>query len=1629
MLAVGPISILPSPLLAVVPTGTTAPFTVQNGSATWLGSGTTGTINVTAPNSVLVWGTTAGTVVAPYAGSTDGSTFTNFNILTGETFNFTVPAGSAVLNKVSAGSNTTNAMFNGLGAAAAVINGTLNAGSGRVAILSTSGNIIVGAGAQIITGGLVLSTLSEDSSNFSFTSGGNLALATSNTSNGNIYLGSGASVATVVGNLTAFGGTVATTNLSVSGDLIINQTGSATGLVLTSAAPTTVGGNFSATSNAGTITQGAGALSVTNGVSSFATNGNVAVTLLNAANDFNTVRFAVGTAGTAGGDVNIRDANNVVLGNATTSTVGNNLTVTAAGNITTGGAVAVGNTVSLTTTAGGIAFANASSAGNLVASATGGNITVITTGNLTTKAVTAVTGGSDIAITAGNLTVDGAIGSSGNVSITATNINSTTTGSIGVAAPTPARSVTVNGTGTTGSVVLPAITTRSLNVQTAGASVSQIGTAGTNIISVTGNAAVDGAVVINAGTAGSITLNANNSFGGTNSTVNLTGNTISLSAASNVAFGSLDAVNSVTVNTSASTFGNGNVTFGLGGGSTSPVIRVGGNLTVSTNGSNVGDDPQANVSVFGAVTINTMAAGYGQLANNVTVTSNGTGFFRSPTVVITGNSGGSNATATVTVNTTTGALSAVSVTNGGGGFNTAPVFAFNGGGNNTVDNAGEAATVTSSGGFVTAVSTAGVNTTGFVAAPTVVFTNTGTGGTGAAATALIDTTTNTLIGISVTNTGSGYTSSPTFTLVGGTNNGTVAPVLSSSIIPKGDVTFTAQDNQGSGTFGQFNVTAASVSLVERTTLNLGTINAASLSARSTAGDVLINGAQNINNNGAWSARANAGNITQINGAINSGTGTVTANLNGSNGSVNLTNSSNIFGALSYNSSGSAQGNIIVGSSVSLNQLAVSGTSNISVTTTGTGSNITVSAGSFNGTATFNSAGTINLTSNNSTNSVAARNLILIAGDTSASSITQNTVTASQIINVNGTLTLSTAGGVTLNGTNNPSLGNVVLSNLTGTGEIILASRGNISSVAGNAVGTVNLTSGTVGQNSTPIASSITLGNLNVGNLVARAQNSGNPSEAANLLTNGASGNIGQAAGSSIHVENILTAVTFNGGNIVLGNNGNSAGRVQLSTAGALPVSDATFPTVGAGQVYATRALANAATASGAVAGTFTLTSTATSGNISYTEDSTAKLGALQTNGAATINSRFGSIIEDPAAAVALNVGGLLTLNAPNGSVSIGNTTHTVGATTSNITAASVVAAGSAALTSTSNLTLGAMSVNSLSVTAANITQSAPLRVFGLSSFNVTSEGGNITLNDSANNFGPLSLTAARNATISVTESSTLNLRSITMGNQGTSAPAVAAVAGNGTLTLVSVNGDIIDTGLGGVKAGGLVAPSGVPNAGTVLNGSGVVSLTAANGNIVIDDPTSDMLTSAGIVFNARNVTLSVLGSVGSTLVLGAATGPSAASGNLIATSALGNIGNAGAMRVEGLASFQTGNGNITIDQPNVGFGQLRFTGNQVRINESGAMDILTGSSAFGPAQLVAGGNMNIVVADGQSVTFGSNVALQASGNLTLRQTQVVGNLTLSHTGTANLSALSKSTDLNGRDPIDLGTGPYIAPNP
>ena len=106
-------------------------------------------------------------------------------------------------------------------------------------------------------------------------------------------------------------------------------------------------------------------------------------------------------------------------------------------------------------------------------------------------------------------------------------------------------------------------------------------------------------------------------------------------------------------------------------------------------------------------------------------------------------------------------------------------------------------------------------------------------------------------------------------------------------------------------------------------------------------------------------------------------------------------------------------------------------------------------------------------------------------------------------------------------------------------------------------------------------------------------------------------------------------------------------------------------------------------------------------------------------------------------------------------------------------------------------------------------------------------------------------------------------------------------------------------------------------------------------------------------------------------------------------------------------------------------------GNQVSIAQTNSMNILTGSSAIGQAQLAStGGNVTISNVGGGAVSFGNTASISASGSIILpKLVQAVGTLTLTASGTKDLSALSLASDLSGKAPVNVGTGTYLPPAP
>src|SRR5688500_10647073 len=313
MLAVGPISILPSHLLAAVPT--TTPFVVLNGNATWSGLGSLGTLTATVDRTIVSWNQGL------------------FNIAAGDTCSFNLPTGGVILNKVGYGTNGLTTTTTDT----AVIDVNRSA-NGRVIVLA-NGNISIGAGAQInTTGGLVLSTLLEPDP-FTFSSSGNLALTGSPAGTSTITIGGSGTPVSLSGGLAAHGGTIALDNVFVSGDMIVNQRGTSALTLTGGSGVTNVTGNLTASTANTAITQGASALIVGN-ATSLVTNGAAAVTLANTANSFNTVTANVGS-------LTIADSSSIILG---TSNITGSLSVSAANDISTGGTVTVGGSATLNST-------------------------------------------------------------------------------------------------------------------------------------------------------------------------------------------------------------------------------------------------------------------------------------------------------------------------------------------------------------------------------------------------------------------------------------------------------------------------------------------------------------------------------------------------------------------------------------------------------------------------------------------------------------------------------------------------------------------------------------------------------------------------------------------------------------------------------------------------------------------------------------------------------------------------------------------------------------------------------------------------------------------------------------------------------------------------------------------------------------------------------------------------------------------------------------------------------------------------------------------------------------------------------------------------------------------------------
>jgi hypothetical protein len=527
------------------------------------------------------------------------SNVTDFSVVTNQTTGTFYPvfASSSATGNRALGANA-NISFNAATGNLSVVllNVTSNANVGNLGtagLIVATGNV---TGGNLVTGGEVAATGNVSGGNL--TTGGVVA-ATGNVTGGNLVTGGALAVTgnANVGNL-GTARVIATGNISGT-QLISNIATGTAPLVVTST--TTVANLAAATATtAGTVTTAAQpnitsvgtltglTISTATGRLGFGTDGGgvVSIGLIDGNSstpyiDFNTSNTAV--------DYNVR----LMATGAATGVGAGTLTASAA-TFAIGNALTVGTTATVT---GNANVGNLGTAGLIVAT---GNVTG---GNLTTAGVVAATGN----VSGGNLTTAGVVAATGNVS----GGNLTTAGALSVTG-----NANVGNLGTAGLVVATGNVTGG-NLVTGG------------VISVTGNANVG-----NLGTAGLVVATGNVSGGNL-----VTGGALSVTGNANV--GNIGATTAI--------FTTGNITTinsGLLQNGTSNVVVAasGGNVTLGVAGTAriIATSTGANITGTGNITGNANVGNLGT-AGLVVATGNVTGgnLVTGGAVVATGNVSGS----------------------------------------------------------------------------------------------------------------------------------------------------------------------------------------------------------------------------------------------------------------------------------------------------------------------------------------------------------------------------------------------------------------------------------------------------------------------------------------------------------------------------------------------------------------------------------------------------------------------------------------------------------------------------------------------------------------------------------------------------------------------------------------------------------------------------------------------------------------------------------------------------------------------------------------------------------------------------------------------------------------------------
>jgi hypothetical protein len=419
-------------------------------------------------------------------------------------------------------------------------------------------------------------------------------------------------------------------------------------------------------------------------------------------------------------------------------------------------------------------------------------------------------------------------------------------------------------------------------------------------------------------------------------------------------------------------------------------------------------------------------------------------------------------------------------------------------------------------------------------------------------------------------------------------------------------------------------------------------------------------------------------------------------------------------------------------------------------------------------------------------------------------------------------------------------------------------------------------------------------------------------------------------------------------------------------------------------------------------------STGNNGSATIRESGTLRLLSVTTagSGSFTATSTTGDIIQtttgnglsignSAASGTFTALQGKVTLNDNDNGGADGNRS----ASRYNITAAGDVVVMQAANTVLGNIsTGGTLTVNAGVPANGAISQASGTKLDVYGAVDLIGNGtGSIAVGNTGNRMGAVSARTT-SGNITLKELTTLNLR---------------AISTSGNLTAESENDSIIDT-VGTVAAGftnSIVA-------------TGTSAFTANNGAITLGLANSNYVNASFVTTGNVSILDTILD-----LNLGAST----VGGTLDVTNTAGNISQSGVLNIAGNTSFLATNAASSITLPNSDnrFGGVRFivgTGGGI-FNEVSTFNLRSGSLATGPVSISTGGDF--VTSGNGGSSFTNNLSIAATGTIVPGSGSmlVTGTFTVFSPATKDLSGLSKSGNLAGKDPVNTGTGTYVPPAP